>query len=124
MSLESDVFAVLNVPAVTDLIGGNRIYPEEAPQHCGVPYVVYSVVSTVPVQNLDGNDPKAQVRVQIDCIANKQDEATALDRAIRAVLRAAVGTLKNRWDDTRALPLDIGTRRYGRSSDYLVWHTE
>lgn len=122
MSLESDIHAALNVAGVTALVG-DRISPEEAPQHTAVPYVVYSVVSATPVTDMAGTERKALWRVQIDSVAQTPDAAAELDLAVCAAMLAAVATLKNRWDDTRSLPLDIGTRRHARSSDFMVWHT-
>lgn len=121
MSLESDVYTALNVAAVRALVS-DRIRPEAAAQADATPYVVYVLVSTVPVADLAGTETLAQHRIQVDCIADSADEAAALNRAVIFAMRSAVATLKNRWVDTRSLPFDAGTRRFGVSSDFLVWN--
>lgn len=67
------VFALLNVPAVTDLLalqpdGSVAIYPHgEAPEGVVAPYVVWYALQGIPERVLTGPTPYDDVRIRVEC---------------------------------------------------------
>jgi len=88
MSIEAELFSVLR-SAVSD-----RVYPSVFPQPLsGVPVwpsIRYSIVSSVPVEDLcgDGDDTTADVRVQIDAVDTTYGKMLALRLLVMAAMRA------------------------------------
>ena len=88
MSIEAELFSVLR-SAVSD-----RVYPSVFPQPLsGVPVwpsIRYSIVSSVPVEDLcgDGDDTTADVRVQIDAVDVTYGKMLALRLLVMAAMRA------------------------------------
>lgn len=63
------VFTLLNVPAVTSIVGSNAIWQDVLPQAYGSKraYITWSIVGGAPENYLDGVPGMDSGRVQIDC---------------------------------------------------------
>jgi hypothetical protein len=115
--------------AVTALVSG-RIYPSTLPQAATLPAIVYTVVSDVPENSLDGTVATRlrSARVQVDCYArNSADGGGYL--ASHAVADAVENVIGNLSDpslnstpaDKRDL-FDNETTYFRVSMDFIVWH--
>lgn len=120
--IESTVFGLLNVPAVTAIVGTNpvRVYGNgTAPQDAPLPHVVWQIVSGVPEAILDrpGID---DFRVQVDCWAG--DAATC--RQLAGVVRDALeDDGRNVMVSDNGNSIDPDTGQYRRSFDFSFWVT-
>lgn len=91
MSAGKAIYDILSNDAGVTAIT-SRIYAERAPQNVSLPYVVYSVVSSVPT---DGKNSYAKIidyRVQIDIYDGSYSEVNALRNAVVTALNYTRGT--------------------------------
>lgn len=118
--IDATIFALLNVPAVTAIIGTDpaRVYGNGmAPQNAPLPHVTWQVIAGVPEAILDapGID---NYRVQVDC--------WAVDAATRSTLALAVRDAMER-DGANVMvsenghSVDPDTRQYRWSADFSLW---
>lgn len=84
--LETVIFSAL-AQGSPSTDAGLRVYPNEAAQGAVVPYVVFSRVSTTPVNALDGHSGIDAVRMQFDCYAATKPAAKQLARQVRSLLQ-------------------------------------
>lgn len=109
---------LLNAAVVALL--ADRIYPVIAPQGTLTPYVVLSVVSTVPFNSFDSTTRLSSVRLQVDSYATtyrkSADVAEAVDAVISALsrpdLQAYLDASQDLYEDATAL--------HRVSADYIV----
>jgi len=80
-----------NEAGVTDIVG-TKIYPVVAPQQTETPFIVYSVVSSIPTNTKDRISEIDTMRVQVDCYEKTYTLAEALSSAVRLALDNATGT--------------------------------
>lgn len=117
--IQQQIFTVLSGnEAVTDIVG-TRIYPLRIPQRGSLPAVVYQIITTDPVNSLDGDSGLDLLRLQIKTWADKYEDAQALAVAVRNALNGA-GSFKIRTvfkeDDQ-----DPETLSYCVIAQYSVW---
>jgi len=101
MSLETDLYA-----ALSSLVS-NRVYPNVFPQvDAGTqvwPSIRYTIVSSVPVEDLcgDGDDTTADVRVQLDAVDVTYSKMRALRLSVMAAMRTfpTPARLASNFDD-------------------------
>lgn len=85
----STIVALLRAtPAVTNIVGTAGIYPMQAPSDAQTPFIVYSTVSGVPLNYLQGSTQMDGRRVQIDCYAKSYSQAQTMAAAVRTALSA------------------------------------
>ena len=81
------IFGLLNAAApVKALVGTNpvRVYrPGSVPAGLTQPYVVWSIISDVPENNLSDLPPIDRVTLQLDCYAPSEAAIVALATAVR-----------------------------------------
>lgn len=81
------IFALLKAaPAVTAIVGANpvKVYRHgTAPQGTTAPYIVWSVISGVPENNLSDLPPVDRVTVQVDAYHTTDQGVVDLAKAIR-----------------------------------------
>lgn len=84
------IFALLKAaPAVTAIVGVNptKVFRHgAAPQGTVAPYVVWSVISDVPENNLSDLPPVDRVTVQVDCYHTTDQGVVDLATAVRNAL--------------------------------------
>lgn len=73
--------------AVTNIVS-NRIYRTLALQPTTAPYIVWSIVSTIPENNLADLPELDDARIQIDCYSVSQPQARTLSNAAQAAIEA------------------------------------
>lgn len=120
---ESIVYSYLTgaSPSAVSALVGTRVYPVKAPQDVVRPYVVYSLVSANPANQLDGVPSIQQYRVQIDAFVDEGQGAGAA----RALLKACRDELE--WGNRayclseNFLDFEPDTRLFRASADFSLW---
>jgi hypothetical protein len=116
--------------ALTALLGGQKVYPEEAPQGTARPYVTLLDVTELRPQTLKGWDLEA-ARVQVDVWANTYTSKNAIMEAALAALVPG-GTFsghKFQRADIAMGPRDVAGERDGttpvrrKHADLIIHHT-
>ena len=116
MSVETDLFTALKS------LVGNRMSPNIFPQPPAGPTwpaIRYTIIDMVPVVDIcgDGDDLTADIRIQIDCVAETYMAARALRLQVMAAMRSfsppAILDL-SRGD------YDADTKTYREALDYLI----
>lgn len=116
--------------ALTTLLGGQKVYPEQAPQNTARPYITLLDVTQLRPQTLKGWDLEA-ARVQIDVWTDKYSTKNAI---MEAALTALVpgGTFsshKFQRADVALGPRDVAGERdgttivYRKTVDLIIHHT-
>ena len=132
MNAELIVAALLNVPAVTAMVGTKRAL-SQLPQNTKPPAVVYQVIDSVPMPNLNFNEPQAmaRARVQINPLALSIAEVKSIHAAVRAALdfqhhtTAAGKTIVScRLDMLGPVDKDIETGIWTQPADYILQYYE
>lgn len=102
MTFPADLFEVLNVTGVRDLVQ-DRIYPGLAPQGATSPYVVYRRNGGDPMATLSGTGTRSRPNVLVFAADADYDVASNIAEAVRAALKA--GTSKVKCNSV-GLPID------------------
>lgn len=94
MSLQTAIYSELsNASAITDLVGSDNIYAGRVPESAGKKYISYRKISNTHTGHLVGGSGLAQARVQVDCVAQKPNEADDIYDEVRKVMNNFQGTL-------------------------------
>jgi len=85
-----NVDAILsNASAVTAIVNAaTQIWRSAAPQGTPRPYIVWSITSAVPENNLSAAPEIDFARISIDCYSNSQDQANTLGKAAQDAIEA------------------------------------
>src|SRR5574343_1209637 len=88
MSVYSVIYNLLSTDAPTTGIAGLRIYPVQAPQTVGYPFIVSNVISTVPAntKTSSGESGMDKIRVQVTMIGDNFTTLNTLAAYVRARL--------------------------------------
>lgn len=109
--------------AITGICGLN-IFPDIAPQNGTYPFVVYTMISSTPVDFKDGQSNLEEIDVQLDIYGNNYDTIMDLNNKIRnrldrfsgIVEGVSVQTITYKGSDSNVYNADINV--YWTSSDY------
>lgn len=130
MNAELIVAALLNASAVTALVGTKRAL-SQLPQNTKPPALVYQVIDSVPMPNLNFNEPAmARARVQINPLALSIAEVKSIHSAVRSALdfkhhtTAGGKTIVScRLDMLGPVDKDAETGIWTQSADYILqWY--
>lgn len=119
---------LLTVTGLTNLVVA-RIYPGKLPQTPTLPAVVFTRISTAPVQDRSSATPVfSRGRWQFDCWATTYDGANALRLALRPALGGIAQASGPRIDvalmqDDRDIE-EPETARWRAVLDYFIWYAE
>ncbi len=113
---EERVYAILSAASGVTSIVGTRIFWDVAEASAAAPFVVLSLVSGVPDDELSGDTAFDRIRVQVDCYATTKSAALTLGAAVRAAIQPNYGHLIG----FNPAPLDPDSRLYRDSADYEV----
>lgn len=116
--------------ALTALLGGQKIYPENAPQSVARPYVTLLDVTQSRVQTLNDWDLEAG-RVQVDVWADTYKQKNAIMEAVLTALVAGGSGSGHKFQraDVDLGPRDVAGERdgdtiiYRKSADLIIHHT-
>ena len=93
---------------------GTKIYPDITPQNVQYPFVVYTIVNSLPVDFKDGQSNLEEITLQIDVYTQSYDDRQDLANLIRNRLDRFTGTAEG---------IDVQTIKY-MSSDSQVYNAE
>lgn len=94
---------LVQTPAIIALLGGNKIWPDHAPQGTTAPYILVHKPAQTTRQLLEGPSCLVQSRVSLECIAASAAAADALGDA----LYAALGSVTNELIESAGSPTEI-----------------
>lgn len=87
--LEVKIYSLLSgTPAITGVVG-TKIYPLQAPQPTGFPYIIYSRVSGGQVSGLDGYLNLENPRIQIDMYSTSYAQVKTVADVIHDAMNGA-----------------------------------
>lgn len=102
MAIIPDVQSVL-VSAVASITP--RVYRTEADENAAAPFVVWTIVSGLPENNISDRPDTANARIQIDCYSLDQSECRRLMglalAAVEGVTNVIFGPIESREPDTK-----------------------
>ena len=104
LSTDSDILAYV----------GTKIYPDIVPQNVQYPFVVYTIVNSLPVDFKDGQSNLEEITLQVDVYTQNYDDTQELSNLIRNRLDRFVGTVEG---------VEVQTIKYV-SSDSQVFNAE
>ena len=93
---------------------GTKIYPDIVPQNVQYPFVVYTIVNSIPVDFKDGQSNLEEITLQVDVYTQNYDDTQELSNLIRNRLDRFVGTVEG---------VEVQTIKYV-SSDSQVFNAE
>ena len=93
---------------------GTKIYPDITPQNVQYPFVVYTIVNSLPVDFKDGQSNLEEITLQIDVYTQSYDDTQELANLIRNRLDRFTGIVEG---------IDVQTIKY-MSSDSQVFNAE
>ena len=99
--------------AVTGICGLN-IFPDIAPQNVQYPFMVYTIINSLPVDYKDGQSNLEEIDIQIDVYTNNYETTQTLANNVRNRLDRFVGTVNS---------ISVQTIKY-ISSDSQVYNAE
>ena len=73
---------------------GSKIYPDIVPQNVQYPFVVYTIVNSLPVDFKDGQSNLEEITLQIDVYTQNYDDTQILSNLIRNRLDRFVGIVE------------------------------
>ena len=110
------VQATLAASSAVVAIAGTRISQLTAPQDQTRPYIVWSLVSGVPENNLSDLPDMDDMRAQIDCYSTDQSQARALCEAARDAIEVETHIVFGPWNT-----FEDDTKLYRWSFDAEYW---
>jgi hypothetical protein len=93
---------------------GDKIYPDIVPQDVQYPFVVYTIINSLPVDFKDGQSNLEEINVQLDVYTKSYDDTQDLANKIRNRLDRFVGTVEG---------IEVQTIKY-MSSDSQVYNAD
>lgn len=118
---------LLDDPAVSALVGGDRIHAVRMPQDQVEPSVVFIKISEFGDYNMASDSGLGHLRMQIDSWAQNSDAATELANAVydrltgAATMMGSVNVLGAFLDSGRD-DYDSVTRLFRSSRDFMIWY--
>jgi len=73
---------------------GSKIYPDIVPQNVQYPFVVYTIVNSLPVDFKDGQSNLEEITLQVDVYTQNYDDTQILSNLIRNRLDRFVGIVE------------------------------
>ena len=111
--------------AVTGICGLN-IFPDIAPQNVQYPFMVYTIINSLPVDFKDGQSNLEEITLQIDVYTNNYETTQTLannvrnrlDRFVGTVNSISVQTIKYMSSDSQVYNADLNV--YWMSMDFMA----
>lgn len=79
---------------ITNVCGLN-IFPDIAPQNVQYPFMVYTIINSLPVDFKDGQSNLEEITIQIDVYTNNYETTQTLGNNVRNRLDRFVGTVNS-----------------------------
>jgi len=111
--IEDTIYTLLSAIGTT--------FPQRAKQNQALPYMVYTVVSNVPVHRKTPVPPTDVMRLQIDIYADTAKACGTLYESLRLALdHYSGGSIQFAWFDNVREIFDNNADYYGRSVDFML----
>lgn len=108
------IYGRLTTDAAVTGICGLNIFPDIAPQNVQYPFMVYTIVNSLPVDFKDGQSNLEEITLQIDVYTNNYETTQTLANTVRNRLDRFVGTVNG---------ISVQTIKY-MSSDSQVYNAD
>lgn len=120
---------LLSVTAISNAVGGNRIYPGILPQGEKQPSIVYNRITGQGDNTMDGPSGLSRPRFQIDAWAASADEAAELANLVKEHIdgyRGLMGdvVVQGVFFDSERDDYQADIKMFRVSRDYLIWYEE
>lgn len=127
---------VLADAGISDIVGGERIYPLVLPQGVRAPSLVYSRVSGLGDHHMQGASGLARPRLQLDAWAASADDAARLADLVKGRLDGYRGPMtvpgspaetvhvRGVFFESEREDYDGTAEMFRVSRDYLIWWAE
>jgi len=120
------IYGRLTTDAAVTGICGLNIFPDIAPQNVQYPFMVYTIINSLPVDFKDGQSNLEEITLQIDVYTNNYETTQTLannvrnrlDRFVGTVNGIAVQTLKYMSSDSQLYNADLNV--YWMSIDFMA----
>jgi hypothetical protein len=120
------IYGRLTTDAAVTGICGLNIFPDIAPQNVQYPFMVYTIINSLPVDFKDGQSNLEEITLQIDVYTNNYETTQTLannvrnrlDRFVGTVNGVAVQTLKYMSSDSQVYNADLNV--YWMSVDFMA----
>jgi hypothetical protein len=123
--------------AISQAVGGTRIYPTVLPQGVKHSSLVYNVISEVTNHHMQGASGLVMVRMQLDSYAPNPDDADALARAVKLRIDGFSGPMtygsnsppdavvvQGIFSETARTDFQAEAELHRVSRDYLIHYSE
>ena len=108
------IYGRLTTDAAVPGICGLNIFPDIAPQNVQYPFMVYTIINSLPVDFKDGQSNLEEITLQIDVYTNNYETTQTLANNVRNRLDRFVGTVNG---------ISVQTIKY-ISSDSQVYNAD
>ena len=108
------IYGRLTTDAAVTGICGLNIFPDIAPQNVQYPFMVYTIINSLPVDFKDGQSNLEEITLQIDVYTNNYETTQTLANNVRNRLDTFVGTVNS---------ISVQTIKY-MSSDSQVYNAD
>lgn len=132
--IEDALFDYLRASPGVQAIVGSRLYPDAAPDTASLPYITFSLISSVHERHLGGNSGVAHPRVSIDCWGLTSDDVNNLVEKVRLALDGLRGNMAGlsvdlAYLDGVAADFQEPTKSrniayYRKNMTFIIWHEE
>ena len=120
------IYGRLTTDAAVTGICGLNIFPDIAPQNVQYPFMVYTIVNSLPVDFKDGQSNLEEITLQIDVYTNNYETTQTLannvrnrlDRFVGTVNSISVQTIKYMSSDSQVYNADLNV--YWMSMDFMA----
>jgi hypothetical protein len=79
---------------ITSFVGA-KVFPDIAPQDVKYPFIVYTIISSTPVDFKDGQSNLEEIDIQLDVYSDNYDTCQSLTNSIRNNLDRFTGTVSD-----------------------------
>ena len=134
MTIETALYSELSTTAEVTAVVSTRIFPQVAPLTVPYPFIVYSVINSIPEHHMGGASALTNVSLQLDVWAETVGELITIAEVLRNDLdgfRGDMGTenldILSCFMDTRTTfeePDPRGRKApvFRSSLDFTIWH--
>jgi hypothetical protein len=120
------IYGRLTTDAAVTGICGLNIFPDIAPQNVQYPFMVYTIINSLPVDFKDGQSNLEEITLQIDVYTNNYETTQTLannvrnrlDRFVGIVNSISVQTIKYMSSDSQVYNPDLNV--YWISMDFMA----
>jgi len=121
MTIEEALFNHLTTDTSITTIVEGRIYPTVAIQRQKTPHIVYTAISTLHHESMEGSSGLAAKRFQIDSISEVYATAKQVSELVRLRLQGFIGLMGTMIDKVRVDLVEADDTRDGYNDDMELY---